>query len=403
MSQPAADFPFPDGPLGTQPPEFVRRRGQCPLSDITLPSGDKAVLALRHQDIEAIMGDDRRFSRDFSDPSAPRLFPNILVLEDPNLLMNMHGDDHLRLRRIIGSAFTPRRAEKWRPEVKGIVHGLLDDMERLGPPVDLMANFAYRLPVRMVCRLLGISDEDGDRTLGWVAAWLSVDAIPLEERDRAAAEFTSFVTGIIEQRRREPGDALLDHLINAHDVDDRLSDEELVSMVRGLIIGGNETIANAISRSVLSLLRFRDRWEELLADRSLVPAAVEELLRFSPPGGGASGLMRRALEDVELPSGAGTVKAGQAVLTPLVAAGHDPEVFADPEEIRFDRTGASTMQFGAGRHYCPGVHLARVELQTVLEALLERFPKLHLPVAPEELPWSEGSYGTSLLGLPVAW
>ncbi|WP_193317767.1 MULTISPECIES: cytochrome P450 [Streptomyces] len=390
--------------MASQPPEFVRRRQQCPVSHVTLPTGDPALLVLKHQDIEAIMGDDRRFTRDLSDPSAPRLFPNILVLEDPELMMNMHGDDHLRLRRIIASAFTPRRAEKWRDEVRAIVDELLDDVERMGPPVDLMANFAYRLPTRMVCRLLGISDDEGDRTLGWVAAWLSVDAIPVEERDKAAAEFTAWAVALIEERRANPQDALLDHLISARDVDDRLTEGELVSMLRGLIIGGNETIANAISRSVLSLMRFPERWEELLANRDLIPKAVEELLRFSPPGGGASGLLRLATEDVELPSGAGTVRKGQAVLTPLVAAGHDPEAFPDPEELRFDREGkTSTMQFGAGRHFCPGVHLARVELQTVLAALLDRFPKLHLPVEPEELPWSEGSYGTSLLGLPVAW
>ncbi|WP_328722911.1 cytochrome P450 [Streptomyces sp. NBC_00247] len=395
-------FPFPDGPMSSPPPEFERRRAVCPLSEVTLPTGDRAMLALKHADIQQIMSDDRRFTRDFSDPEAPRLFHNLLMLEDPTIMLNMHGEDHLRLRRILASAFTPRRAAAWRPQVQESIDLLLDEMEKAGRPANLMS-FAYKLPTKLTCKMLAIPEEDGEQLLKWVSAWLSF-AMPREELDKAAADFNDYVVALARRRRDEPGDALIDHLISARDRDDRLSEDELVSTIRTLIIGGNETIANSISRMTFTLLRQRNLWETLQADRSLIPTAIEELLRHNPPGGGATGLMRLATEDVELVSGAGTVKAGQAVFTPLVAAAYDPEAFPDPETVRFDRPRQpSTMQFGAGRHYCVGVHLARTELELMLTALLDRFPNLRLAEAPEDLPWSEGGYGVTMSELPVTW
>jgi cytochrome P450 len=395
-------FPFPDGPLAGPPPEFAHRRKACPLSEVTLPTGDRAMLALRHADIQQIMGDDKRFTRDFSAPDAPRLFHNMLLLEDPSLLINVHGEDHIRLRRITASAFTPRRAEEWRPEIRRIIEELLDKVEQAGAPANLM-DFASELPMRLICQMLAIPVEDGEQLREWVAAWLSF-AMPREELDRAALEFDNYALALANRRRANPGNSLIDDLIKARDVDDRLSEGELVSAIRSLIIGGNETIASSLSRIVFSLLRDRDSWEALKADRSLLPVAVEELLRHNPPGGGGSGLMRLATEDVELVSGAGTIRKGQAVFTPLVAAGHDPEAFPEPERIRFDRPKSpGTMQFGAGRHYCQGAHLARVELEECLMALLDRFPNLHFATAPEDLAWSEGSYGIGLPELPVAW
>ncbi|KJE20191.1 cytochrome P450 [Frankia torreyi] len=395
-------FPFPDGPMATAPPEFARRRSECPLSEVVLPTGDPALVAVRHADIQQIMSDDKNFTRDLSSPDAPRLFHNMLLLEDPTILLNMHGEDHLRLRRIVASAFTPRRAEQARPEISKIIDRLLDDVESGGHPADLMT-FARLLPTRFISQILGVPEDDGEQLLEWVSAWLSF-ALPREDLDRAANDFSDYARALVERKRAEPGDSLIDHIINAHDVEDRLSENELISMIRMLIIGGNETIANAISRSLFSLLSQRQHWAALLADRSLVPAAIEELLRHNPPGGGTTGLIRLATADVELTSGSGVIRAGQGVFTPLVAAGHDPAVFPDPEQIRFDRPKThSTMQFGAGRHYCLGVHLARVELELTLNALLDRFPNLRLAVPPAELPWSEGSYGVGLTGLPVVW
>jgi cytochrome P450 len=174
-------------------------------------------------------------------------------------------------------------------------------------------------------------------------------------------------------------------------------------MIRSMIAGGIETIGNGVSRSVFTLLRDHENWELLVAQRELLPAAVEELIRVNPPGGGSVGLMRKAAEDVELPSGY-LVKKGQWVTTPVVAAGHDPEAFPEPEKFRLDRPKLpSNMMFGAGRHFCPGVHLAKAEIEIALAALLERLPKLRMTVDPEDLPWDNTSFTIGLPCLPVAW
>ncbi|WP_433261705.1 cytochrome P450 [Actinosynnema sp. CS-041913] len=394
-------FPFPDGPMASPPPEFGRRRAQCPVSEVTLPMGDKVLLLVKHADIHAVMSDDARFTRDLSQPDRPRLFPNQEVLEDPTLVMNMNGDEHLRLRRIIGPAFTPRRVEGWRPEIAQIVGELLDDMEAAGSPADLMADFANKLPTRLVLRQFGLPDDDGARLQRWVSAWLSV-AAP-EEMDAIRVEFSQWVVDTAERSRRDPGTALIDRLVDAHDEGDRMSDAELESMIRSIVAAGIESIGNAIARSVFTLLRDVEHWEALVADRSLLPGAIEELMRVNPPGGGSVGLMRKATEDVVLPSGA-LVRAGQWVTTPVVAAAHDPEVFPEPEEFRLDRPKtAPTMIFGAGRHFCPAVHLAKAEVEVTLSALMDRFPGLRMAVAPQDLPWSNSNFTVGLPGLPVTW
>jgi cytochrome P450 len=394
-------FPFPDGPMASPPPEFARRRRECPVGEVTLPMGDKVLLAVTHADIQAIMSDDTRFVRDLSEPDAPQLFPNMEVLEDPTMLMNMHGDDHLRLRRIIGPAVNPRRIEEWRPEIRQIIEGVADEMADHGSPADLMSDFANKVPIRLVLRQFGLPDSDGERLRHWVKTWLSV-----AEPDQMAAvrtEFTAWVVDTAARSRANPGTALIDRLVNAHDEGDRMSDEELESMVRSMIAGGIETIGNGISRSVFTLLREPEHWDMLLSNRELLPAAVEELIRVNPPGGGSVGLMRKAAEDVVLPSGT-LVLAGQWVTTPVVSAGHDPTVFPEPEKFKLDRPKSpSNMMFGAGRHFCPGIHLAKAEIEIGLSVLLDRFPRLHMTVAPEDLPWDNTSFTVGLPCLPVAW
>lgn len=391
-------FPFPDGPLATQPPEYVRRRSACPLSEVELPSGDRAVLAVRYEDVEQIMRDPS-FSRDMSAPGSPRLFPADALSDDPDFLVNMHGADHLRLRRIVGAAFTPRRANAWRPEIREILDNLLDPIQREGQPVDLIHRLSFPMPIRVICRQLGVPQEDSERFRSWVEAFLSVSTKSSEERTASITEFTDYVVRLIEQHRREPAGDLIDHLINARDADDQLSEDELVSMTRGLIVGGNETIANSLSRLLLTLLTQRKILEMLVADPELIPSTVEELLRVNPPG--RIGLMRMATTDVMLPSG--PVAAGRAVISPLIAAGHDPAVFPEPEEFRLNRPGPPSLVFGAGAHYCLGAHLAKVELQEAIGALVRRFPTLYLTRPAAELPWSSGLWAVALRGLPVAW
>lgn len=391
-------FPFQDGPLATQPPEYERRRSECPLSRVRLPSGDRAVLAVRYEDVARIMSDPS-FSRDLSAPGSARMFPADGLSDDPDFLVNMHGPDHLRLRRIVAAAFTPRQANAWRPPIRAIINELLDTIKQKGPPADLIQSLCFPMPIRIICQQLGVPSEDSGRFRSWVEAFLSVSSKSSTERKASIEAFTGYVVQLIEQHRRRPGDDLIDRLISARDEGDQLTENELVSMTRGLIVGGNETIANALSRVLLTLLTRREIWQLLAGDRALIGPAIEELLRLNPPG--RIGLLRVSTNNADLPSG--RIDAGQAVLSPLIAASHDPDVFPDPEEFVLNRPGPPTLVFGAGAHYCLGAHMARVQLQEGVDALLDYFPDLHLTKPPEELPWSSGLWAVALRGLPVSW
>jgi cytochrome P450 len=394
-------YPFPEGPMGTPSPEFARRRKQCPVSEVTLPLEDKVLLAVTHADILAIMSDDRRFIRDLSEADTPKLFPNMEVLEDPTLLMNMHGEDHLRLRRIINPTMTPRRVEGWRTELRELVDEVIDEMEAKGSPADLMTQFANLLPVKFILRQFGLPDSDGDRLIRWVGTWVAV----AEQGEMAAvqAEFSAWVEETVERSRTKPGTALVDVLVNAHDEGERMSNAELESMIRSMVVAGIESIGNGISRALLTLLSERDHWEMLVADRSLLAGSIEELLRVNPPGGGSVGILRMAAEDVELPSGT-VVRKGQWISTPLIGAAHDPEAFPEPAQFKVDRPkSTSTMMFGAGRHYCPAAHLAKAEIEISISALMDRFPTLHMTIKPEELPWDHSNFNVGMPCLPAAW
>jgi cytochrome P450 len=394
-------FPFPDGPMASPPPEFARRRRECPVGKVYLPMGDEVLLAVKHADIHFIMSEDELFTRDLSQPGTPQLFPNMDILQDPTILMNMHGKDHLRLRRIIGPALNPRWVEEWRPEIREIIASVLDEMAEHGSPADLMQEYARKVPIRLVLRQFELPDSDAERLQRWISTWLSV-AVP-EQMAAVKEEFSAWVVETAARSRANPGTSLFDRLVNAHDEGDRMSDTELESMVRSIIPAAIETIGNGISRSAFTLLRERHLWESLVADRSQLAAAVEELIRVNPPGGGSVGLLRMAAQDVQLPTGT-LVKKGQWLVTPAVSAGHDEEVFPDPTQFKIDRPKSpSNMQFGAGRHFCPGAHLGKAEIEESLAGLMERFPSLRMTVPPEDLDWDNTTFNVGLPELPVAW
>jgi cytochrome P450 len=396
---PPPAFPFRRGEFSDPPAEYAERRATCPMGRVRLSSGDEALLAVRYEDV--VQGiNDPRLSRDPRAAGAPRMTSSESLFEDPNIITNKNGEDHLRIRRLVASAFTPRRAEARRPAMRAIAAELLDGLEQAGPPADLVAAYCYELPVRIICELLGVPEQDRARFRGWSDAATFAAQLSPEERQLELAAFGAYVNNLLAERRATPGSGLIDDLIAARDGDDRLTETELLYLVMTLIVAGNESTGNTLSRSVLSLLRGdRSGWLRLAADPGLVPAAVHELMRLNVLG---FGTLRYAVEDVDLPSG--TVRAGEAVLLETGSAARDEKVFPDPDAIRFDRGHDSQLPvFGAGAHYCLGSHLALAELQTGLGMLVERFPGLRLAVEPGRLAFSEGELLSSLMELPVAW
>ncbi|MGW7514151.1 cytochrome P450 [Streptomyces sp. NPDC054796] len=364
-----------------------------------LPSGDTVLLATAYDDIREVHADPR-FTRNLRYRGAPRMLGDRDISDDPHALVNMDPPEHTRLRRIVQAAFTPRRAEAWRPQVQRMADNLLDALTAQAPPVDLLDAFAFPLPINVICELLGVPAQDSPRFRAWSDVFLSTSAAAATERARAGAEFVAYVDQLIDEHRRHPGTDLLDDLITAHDAEDRLSADELGRMVRGLIVAGHETTGNVIGRGVLALLRHPDQLAALRDDPELLPNAVEEILRAEVPGHG--GLLRVATEGLSLPSGC-PVGQGEAVLAPVAAANYDPQHFPEPEAFDIRRQNNKHVAFGHGPHYCLGANLARVELQVAIGSVIGRFPNLALACRLQDLPWTSGSRICSLSELPVTW
>jgi cytochrome P450 len=391
-------FPFPSHSL-TPPAEYAERRAKCPFGEVRLPSGDPAILLLTYRDVAAAMADPR-LSHNLTAPGSPRMTAEASFLQDPDVLLNKDGEDHLRIRRIVASAFTPRRVELWKPVIEQVAEELLDALEVAGPPADLVADYCFALPVRIICRLLGVPEQDASRFRVWSNAFSSGARMEPEEAVAQIGAFLGYVSELIAAKRAEPGEDLIDDLIAARDGADRLTEHELLDLVTGLIAVGNETTSTALSRFLAELLDGdRALWTRLIEDPDVLPAAVDELLRFT--GLSNSALLRLAVEDVELPSG--TVKAGQAVIVASNGALRDPEAYPDPDTIRFDRDAPVSLIFGGGPHYCLGAHLAKAELVIGLGALVRRLPTLRMAVTRDELTFSGGEIVDSMLTLPAAW
>ncbi|MEU0934237.1 cytochrome P450 [Embleya sp. NPDC005971] len=403
-------FPFAGGPGGTQPEQYRELRAGCPVAPVILPSGDRAWLASRYQDILTVL-DDPRFSRDLSRAGAPRLATGFDASLVKDMIVGMDPPEHTRIRRIVQGAFTPRRIRTWEPRVRAVAERLLDDfVADPGRTGDLYEGFALPLPIRIISELLGIPDDDAADFRRWTEMGLSLTRWTRDEMLAAQREYVDYVGTLIAARRSaggadgtgDDGDAgdLLDALVSARDQDDRLSEHELVQLVRALISAGHETTATVFTRGLYTLLTHPEQLALLRAEPERLDAAVEEILRYVPPGSG--GTPRIATTEIEL--GGVRVKPHEGVIAPFGAANHDPARFVDPDTFDITRVDPpSHIAFGHGPHHCLGVHLARLELRVAFEAVLRRLPDLDLAVPVEELVWSEGLRVLKLQALPVRW
>jgi cytochrome P450 len=300
------------------------------------------------------------------------LLEELMLFRDP--------PDHTRVRGLVQKAFSPRRIEEMRPRVETVARRLLDDLAPRGE-MELMADFAYPLPIVVIAEMLGIPPEDQDRFKGWARdlALTLEPVLPPDVRERAEAAldaFSAYLEPLFEQRRREGGDDLLTALVEAEDEGDRLSQDELISNVLLLLIAGHETTQNLIGNGLYALLRNPDQLA-LLRDRAddgeFVRGAVEELLRYD---GSVQLTARVAREDVEY--GGHCIPAGRRLILLLGAANRDPQRFEDPDRLDVTRADRGHLSFSGGPHYCLGNALARLEGEVALRELLQRLPGLEL-------------------------
>ncbi|MBV9844783.1 MAG: cytochrome P450 [Kutzneria sp.] len=263
-----------------------------------------------------------------------------------------------------------------------------------------MRLLALPLPMTVICELLGVPYADRDFFRELSEALLSTTRYSGEQMHRAEEDFRRYMAGLVAQRRRSPTDDLLGALVRVRDRGDQLSESELIMLAAGILVGGHETTANQIGNFTYQLLRDRARYETLCADPTLIPRAVEELLRVTPLSS-VAGFVRIAKADVDI--GGVTIPAGDAVITSIAVANRDEEVFEAPTTIDLTRTENPHLGFGHGIHYCLGAPLARLELRVAFTGLVRRFPNLHFAVPESELTWKRGLLIRGLQALPVSW
>ncbi|MFI1191747.1 cytochrome P450 [Micromonospora sp. NPDC020750] len=389
-------YPFSDPDRLNLDPRYARLRRDEPLIRVRLPYGEPAWLATRHADVRTVLG-DARFSRAAAvgrdEPrNTPRQIQGGILAMDP--------PDHTRLRRLVARAFTARRVEELRARTRQVADELVDGLLASGPPADLVDHLATPLPIRVICDLLGVPVTDQDKFHTWSEAIVSTTSLSAEQAQRYIDNLFAYMGGLIAQRRQEPTDDLIGAMVRARDADDRLSEEEVVQLAAGLLAAGHETTVTQIPNFVYVLLHHPDEWARLRADRSLVPRAVEELMRFVPLGAAAA-FARYAKEDVEI--GGVLVRAGEPVVVSIPSANHDETVFPDADRLDLGREVNPHIGFGHGVHHCVGAQLARMELQVVLDTLLDRTPGLRLAVPESELTWKSGLLVRGLTAMPVAW
>ncbi|MFF9093525.1 MULTISPECIES: cytochrome P450 [unclassified Streptomyces] len=387
-------FPFETSRLFDPPAEWRELRESCPVARADLPTGDRAWLVTRYEDVRAVLNDPRLSRAATTRPDAPRLGP---ARPEPDSIMAMDPPDHTRLRRLLAPAFTGRQAERLRPRIARTAERLLDDMAEIGPPVDLVEHLARPLPIITICELLGVPDEDRESFKEWTDAALTLAPHAAGAVTGARERLADYLRHLIAEKQHRPGDDLLGTLIAARE-EDRLRPAELVTVAATLITAGYHTVANSLANSVLALLRHPEQLDPLRGG-PFPPQAVEELLRWTP-GPVSGGTIRIATQEVKV--GSTVVRPGEAVIPSTASANRDAAAFEDPDALDLSRAENRHIAFGHGIHRCLGAPLARVELHVAFDALLRRFPGLRLAVAEEELTWGTGMI-RGVTELPVAW
>jgi cytochrome P450 len=386
---------------------FARMREQDPVLRQPGLDGETPIWFItRHDDVAAVLLDDERFVRDPRNAlSAEELeqreaaFP--LALEAiENHMLNRDGDDHRRLRRLVTTAFTPKRVAELRPRIQAIADELLDAVEARGE-MDLSAEYAFPLPITVIAELLGVPTADQDRFKEWSDAIISpaLDPKDMERFFEQMGEFVGYLTDFFAQRRAAPTDDLVSALLAARDESGALTEQEVFGTVVLLIVAGHETTVGLIGNAVLNLLERPDQLALLQEEPMLIPAAIEEILRYEGPV--ERSLNRWAATDVEL--GGQTIRRGDLVIPILTAAGRDPARFPEPDRLDVTREDTRHLAFGRGSHYCLGAPLARLEAEIALETLFRRLPELRLAVPRERLEWRATPGFRRVVALPVAW
>ncbi|CAM3700061.1 cytochrome P450 [Smaragdicoccus niigatensis] len=382
------------------PAEYQHLREQSPVTPLAFPDGTSGWLITRHDDVRAVLADDR-FSSNRENASSPIRRPQFQPQDRAGMLLSMDPPEHTHYRRMLTRYFTVRRMHALAPRIEEIVAEHLDAMGAAGPPSDLVPDFARPIPSLVICELLGVPYADREQFQRWTANLLSIHATEDQIREGIEA-LRQYTRDLIADKRKSPDDALIGTLIRAGEQDPEanyLTDEELAGISRLLLIAGHETTANMLALGTYTLLCNPGQLPSMLDGANGTARAVEELMRYLTIV--HFGTVRVAREDIDFRGQ--HIRAGQTVMMSLASANRDPNQFDQPDVLNLNREHSQHVAFGHGVHQCLGQQLARVEMQIAFPALFRRFPTLRLAVPAEQVPMRDDMFVYGVHALPVTW
>ena len=389
-------------------PLLAKFRERGPVHEVVFAHGAKVWLVTGYDEVRSLVNDPRvskdgrRMNEMFARHSGMAVEAEDEKVTgvgfDDDLAAHMLNSDpprHTRLRALVGKAFTAGRVEKLRPRVEQVADRLLDAFD-CRAEVDLIAEFAVRLPITIICDLFGLPEADREDFRQWSLKLVGAGQDPDEVAD-ASKNMVEYANALIDVKRATPGDDMISELVRVTDGGDRLTQGELVAMIFVLVVAGHITTIYSIGNAAANLLTHPAELDRLRADPSLVPAAVDELLRFDGPSG--VGTFRFTTDDI--PVGDAVIPAGQILALSWHSANRDSAHFADPDRLDLTRRPVGSLAFGHGIHYCIGVPLAKMQIEIALSRLISRYPELRLAVEPDRLRRDNSALLRGLLALPV--
>jgi cytochrome P450 len=403
---------------------YAAMREKGPVASVTLPTGEPIWFVTRYAEAVAFLKDDERFANDpssaLTEEEYAQLFQQAtehLSVEQQQMaaqtdeilrrnLLAVDPPDHSRLRRLVAIPFTPKYIEGLRPRVQAIADTLLDAVQARTDEtgrreMELISDFAYPLPLTVISEMLGIPLADRDAFREWSQA--AVSFTPADRANPAVTakliEFIAYLRRLVAEKRSNPGDDLLSGLVLAEAEGDKLSENELLSMIFLLIVAGHETTVNLIGNGTLALFEHPEQRARLQGNPSLLKPAIEEMLRYYGPV--EMSLTRWVRQDTEF--GGQLLRRGQQIMALLASANHDDEQFPNPDVFDITREPNRHVAFGTGVHSCLGATLARLEGQIAFATLLARMPNLALAIPRDEVRWRDATFLRGLTRLPVTF
>jgi cytochrome P450 len=384
-------------------------RAEGPVREVVWAHGARAWLVTRYEEISALVNDPRvsKDGRRMNELFA--LHSGLPAQEDDaepagvgfndELATHMLNSDpprHTRLRSLVSKAFAAHRVERLRPRIEQVADECLDAMDGHSD-VDLISAFAVKLPITTICDLFGIPAQDREQFRLWGTKLVGAGQDPAEVAD-AGDKMVAYVSALVDVKRANPGDDMISALVRVRDDGERLSQGELVSMIYFLAVAGHITTICSIGNAVYTLLTHPGEMAKLRGDLSLMPAAVDELMRFDSAA--QVGTFRFTTDKIQV--GDVVISPDQLLVLSWSSGNRDSARFPDADRLDLNRHPAGIMSFGYGLHRCIGVPLAKMQIEVALTRLLTRYPDLRLAVDPSEIRWENSALLRSLVALPVS-